>query len=120
MNIQGLIDFKTVMSTIAVIQATRLTVELQIREIQETYAMLDEHKIKFDYTNTITAYDLEKRWKELHHSSLKRSVALQPTKQEFADMTCVEISTFANDVQLKYSRIVLFEAKLIKIFILAG
>lgn len=87
------------MSTIALIQATRLTVELQIREMQETYAMLDEHKIKFDYTNTITAYDLEKRWKELHHSSLKRSVALQPTKQEFADMTCVEIETFANDVR---------------------
>lgn len=86
------------MSTIASIQATRLTVELQIREMQETYAMLDEHKIRFDYTNTITAYDLEKRWKELHHSSLKRSVQLQPTKQEFADMTSVEITTFANDV----------------------
>lgn len=98
LNIDGLADFKTVMSTIAIIQATRLTVELQIREMQETYAMLDEHKIKFEYTNTISAYDLEKRWKELHISSQKRNVALQPTKQKFADMTCVEITTFSNDV----------------------
>ncbi|KAJ6635868.1 Dynein axonemal heavy chain 10 [Pseudolycoriella hygida] len=98
LNIQGLTDFKIVMSTIASIQATRLTVELQIREMQETYAMLDEHKIKFEYTNTITAYDLEKRWKELYHSCMRRSVALQPTKQEFADMTCVEIATFASDL----------------------
>lgn len=46
------------------------------------------------------AYHLEKRWKKLYNSSLIRGKSLEPIKKKFADMTCVEINTFALDVSL--------------------
>lgn len=45
-HIKGLKDFKTVMETIGEIQSTTLTVELKIRDMQETFSILQEHKIK--------------------------------------------------------------------------
>lgn len=97
-NIRGLQDFKTVMETISIVQSTTLTVELQAREMQETYSVLEEHSIKFSYTDMLMAYHLEKRWRKLYNSSLTRGESLQPIKKKFADMTCVEIATFAVDV----------------------
>lgn len=97
-NIRGLTDFKTVMSTIETIQTTTLSVEIKIREMQETYSVLEDHKIRFEYTDMMMAYHLEKRWKKLYNSSMNRSVSLAPIKKKFADMTCVEIETFGVDV----------------------
>lgn len=48
-HIKGLKDFKTVLETIGEIQSTTLTVELKIRDIQETFNVLQEHKIKVGY-----------------------------------------------------------------------
>jgi hypothetical protein len=45
-NIKQLSDFKIVMSTINSIQSTTLSVELKIKEMQETYNVLEEHRIK--------------------------------------------------------------------------
>lgn len=45
-NIKQLADFKVVMSTINTIQSTTLSVELKIREMQETYNVLEEHRIQ--------------------------------------------------------------------------
>lgn len=98
-NIRGLQDFKTVMETIAIVQSTTLSVELKAREMQETYSVLEEHSIRFSYTDMLMAFHLEKRWRKLYNSSLTRSESLLPIKEKFADMTCVEIQTFALDVR---------------------
>lgn len=45
-NIKQLSDFKVVMSTINSIQSTTLSVELKIKEMQETYNVLEEHRIQ--------------------------------------------------------------------------
>lgn len=50
-NIKHLADFKTVMNTINTIQTTTLSVELKIKEMQETYNVMEEHRIK---VNTIS------------------------------------------------------------------
>lgn len=97
-NIRGLQDFKTVMETITIIQSTTLSVELRAREMMETYSVLEEHSIKFSYTDMLMAYHLEKRWKKLYNSSLIRGDSLAPIKNKFAEMTCSEISTFSLDV----------------------
>lgn len=97
-NIRGLQDFKTVMETITIIQSTTLSIELRAREMMETYSVLEEHSIKFSYTDMLMAYHLEKRWKKLYNSSLIRGESLAPIKNKFAEMTCSEISTFSLDV----------------------
>lgn len=45
-NIKHLADFKTVMNAINTIQTTTLSVELKIKEMQETYNVMEEHRIK--------------------------------------------------------------------------
>lgn len=45
-NIKQLSDFKIVMSTINSIQSTTLSVELKIKEMQETFNVLEEHRIQ--------------------------------------------------------------------------
>lgn len=100
-NIKGLSDFKTVMATIDTIQTTTLSVEIKIRDMQETYSVLEDHKIHFEYTDMLMAYHLEKRWKKLYNSSMNRGVSLAPIKKKFADMTCVEIESFTLDVSSK-------------------
>lgn len=45
-NINGLVDFKTVMQTISIIQSTTLTVEIQVKEMQEIFSILEEHCIR--------------------------------------------------------------------------
>lgn len=45
-NIKGLIDFKTVMQTISIIQSTTLTIEYKVKEMQETFSVLQDHSIK--------------------------------------------------------------------------
>lgn len=97
-NIKGLIDFKTVMATVAIIQTTTLSVEIKIRDMQETYSILEDHKLHFEYTDMMMAYHLEKRWKKLYNSSVNRGESLAPIKKKFADMTCVEIETFTLNV----------------------
>lgn len=97
-NIRGLTDFKTVMATVDTIQTTTLSVEIKIRDMQETYSVLEDHKIHFEYTDMMMAYHLEKRWKKLYNSSMNRGVSLAPIKKKFADMTCVEIEAFTLDV----------------------
>lgn len=99
-NIRGLVDFKTVMATVETIQTTTLSVEIKIRDMQETYSVLEDHKIHFEYTDMMMAYHLEKRWKKLYNSSMNRGVSLAPIKKKFADMTCVEIETFTLDVRI--------------------
>ncbi|XP_037827971.1 dynein heavy chain 10, axonemal-like, partial [Lucilia sericata] len=94
-----LYDFKLVMQTIATIQSTTLTHEITIREIQETYTVLSEHNINFNFEDMLMAHHLEKRWTRLYRSSLYRLDKLQPIKQKFADMTSVEISGFWKELQ---------------------
>ncbi|KAI8122976.1 axonemal, Dynein heavy chain 10 [Lucilia cuprina] len=94
-----LCDFKLVMQTIATIQSTTLTREITIREIQETYTVLSEHNINFNFEDMLMAHHLEKRWMRLYRSSLYRLDKLQPIKQKFADMTSVEISGFWKELQ---------------------
>lgn len=101
-NIKGLSDFKTVMATIAIVQTTTLTVEMRIREMQETFSVLEEHHIAFEYTDMMMAYHLEKRWRKLYNSSMNRGLSLAPIKKKFADMTCVEIQTFSLDVCIRF------------------
>lgn len=48
-NIKQLADFKVVMSTINNIQSTTLSIELKIREMQETYNVLEEHRIQVSF-----------------------------------------------------------------------
>lgn len=43
-NINGLDDFKLAMRIIATIQSTNISTELQLHEIQETFAILADHK----------------------------------------------------------------------------
>lgn len=51
-NIKGLDDFKLAMQTIATIQSTNISTELQLHEIQETFAILADHKIEvMNYRN---------------------------------------------------------------------
>lgn len=45
-NIRGLIDFKVVLQTISNIQSLTISVEIKIKEIQETYNVLEEHQLK--------------------------------------------------------------------------
>lgn len=97
-RIGGLADFRRVMATMAEVQSTRLSVEMRIVEMQETYGMLDEHRVAFEYTDMMMAYHLEKRWRKLYGSSVTRGESLQPLKQKFAVMTGAEIETFAVDV----------------------
>lgn len=52
LNIKGLKDFKTVMETIGVVQSTTLTIELKMRDMQETFNILQEHKIKVPILNS--------------------------------------------------------------------
>lgn len=42
----GLIDFKVVLQTISNIQSLTISVEIRIKEIQETYNVLEEHQLK--------------------------------------------------------------------------
>ncbi|XP_017478046.1 PREDICTED: dynein heavy chain 10, axonemal [Rhagoletis zephyria] len=89
-----LADFKLVMQTISTIQTKTLTYEQRIHELQETYTVLAEHNIKFNFDDLLMAHHLEKRWNRLFRSSLFRMDKVQPIKQKFADLTSVEISTF--------------------------
>ncbi|GAB0094127.1 Dynein heavy chain [Sergentomyia squamirostris] len=93
-NINGLVDFKTVMQTISIIQSTTLTVEIQVKEMQEIFSILEEHCIKFSFTDMLMSYELEKRWKKLYKTSLYRSATLEIVKAKFAALTSVEISSF--------------------------
>lgn len=45
-SIRGLIDFKVVLQTISNIQSLTISVEIKIKEIQETYNVLEEHQLK--------------------------------------------------------------------------
>ncbi|XP_017847923.1 dynein heavy chain 10, axonemal [Drosophila busckii] len=91
-------DFKLVMQTIATVQATTLTNEQKIHEMQETFTVLSEHEIPFNYEDMLIAHHLEKRWKRLFLSALYRSEKLQPIKQKFAEMTSGEIDVFCDDL----------------------
>lgn len=104
-NILGLQDFKTVMETITIIGSTTLSVELRAREMMETFSVLEEHSIKFSYTDMLMAYHLEKRWKKLYNSSLIRGDSLAPIKNKFAEMTCSEISTFSLNVGMPSNQV---------------
>lgn len=42
-------DFKLVMQTIDTIQTTSISRELMIKDLQETYTIMSEHKIKVKY-----------------------------------------------------------------------
>uniref|UniRef100_A0A1I8PAD1 Dynein-1, subspecies f n=1 Tax=Stomoxys calcitrans TaxID=35570 RepID=A0A1I8PAD1_STOCA len=92
-------DFKLVMQTIATIQSTTLTHEIIIREMQETYTVLSEHNINFNFEDMLMAHHLGKRWQRLYLSSLYRLDKVQPIKQKFADMTAVEISGFWKELE---------------------
>ncbi|XP_055373636.1 dynein axonemal heavy chain 10 [Condylostylus longicornis] len=91
-------DFKTVMSSAVKIQTTSLSVELKIKQMQETFNVLKEHEIKFNYSDMLMSYYLEKKWKRLFRSAIFRMGKLQPIKQKFANLTSVEISTFLTDL----------------------
>uniref|UniRef100_A0A336M301 CSON011057 protein n=1 Tax=Culicoides sonorensis TaxID=179676 RepID=A0A336M301_CULSO len=127
-NIKGLSDFKIVMQTISTIQTTTMTMELRIKEIQETYNVLEEHSIKtiyhtgillndsystsklssdlnvlslletFPYGDILMSYHLERRWKNLFNSAFYRQTTLEPTKMKFAEMTFNEINMFCDEV----------------------
>ncbi|KAM7359342.1 dynein heavy chain at 89D isoform 2-T2 [Cochliomyia hominivorax] len=92
-------DFKLVMQTVSIIQTTSLSHEIAIREIEETYTVLGEHKINFNFEDMLMAHHMKKRWHRLYRSSLYRLDKLQPIKQKFADMTSVEISDFWKELQ---------------------
>ncbi|KAL7022048.1 hypothetical protein ACKWTF_012111 [Chironomus riparius] len=93
-NIKQLSDFKIVMSTINRIQSTTLSVELKIKEMQETYNVLEEHRIQFPYGDMLMAFHLEKRWKKLFSSALYRMKTLYSTKVKFSQMTSNDIEKF--------------------------
>lgn len=97
-RIRGLPDFRRVMATMAEVQSTRLSVEMRIADMQETYGVLDEHRVAFEYTDMMMAYHLEKRWRKLYSSSVTRGESLRPLKHKFAVMTAGEIQAFALDV----------------------
>ncbi|XP_011184312.3 dynein axonemal heavy chain 10 [Zeugodacus cucurbitae] len=99
MTTKELADFKLVMQTISTIQTKTLTYEQRIHELQETYTVLAEHNIKFNFDDLLMAHHLEKRWNRLFRSSLFRLDKVQPIKQKFADMTAVEISSFWEELE---------------------
>nr|XP_029723837.1 uncharacterized protein LOC115264309 [Aedes albopictus] len=88
------------MQTINTVQTTTLTVELRIDEMQETYNILQEHKIKLPVSDMVMSYHLEKRWRKLFNSALYRANMLQSTKTKFAEMTQNEISIFCLEVSI--------------------
>lgn len=45
-HINGLDEFKLAMKIIATIQSTNISTELQLHEIQETFAILADHRIE--------------------------------------------------------------------------
>lgn len=45
-NIKGLDEFKLAMQIITTIQSSNISTELQLHEIQETFAILADHKIE--------------------------------------------------------------------------
>lgn len=46
-------DFKLVMQTIDTIQTTSISREIKIKDLQETYTIMSEHKIKVSRNSTI-------------------------------------------------------------------
>lgn len=52
-KITGFDDFKLVMETIGNIQSTTITIEIQLHEMQETYSVLEDHKIQVGVYNKI-------------------------------------------------------------------
>ena len=56
-------DFKIVMSTINRIQSTTLSVELKIKEMQETYNVLEEHRIQVSNLHFTNAESLLLLWR---------------------------------------------------------
>lgn len=117
-SIRGFDDFKSVMRTIATIQSSTISTELRIRQMQETFNIFKDHKIKvsaqmksnfvqslishwylpcvlqFEYSDMFMSYVLEKKWHQLFNSSLLRIEELQPMKREFAEITAKEIASF--------------------------
>lgn len=56
-NINGLDEFKLAMQIIATIQSTNISTELQLHEIQETFAILADHKIEvMNYPLSLTLF----------------------------------------------------------------
>lgn len=49
-SIKGFDDFKKVMRTIATIQSSTISTELRIRQMQETFNIFKDHKIKVSLT----------------------------------------------------------------------
>lgn len=52
-NIRELFDFKTVMQTISTIQTTTVSVEIKIKEMQETFNVLKDHNIPVLFTRNV-------------------------------------------------------------------
>lgn len=69
-NIKHVSDFKIVMSTINTIQSTTSSVELKIRDIQETYNVLEEHRIK---VNILRARGMRKHSETFSYSEERQS-----------------------------------------------
>lgn len=73
-NIKGLDDFKLAMRIIATIQSTNISSELQLHEIQETFAILADHKI--EVMNFLVANEKKKKrqnsWRKTFFSKNKK------------------------------------------------
>lgn len=66
-NIKQLSDFKAVMNTINAIQSTTLSVELKIKDMQETYNVLEEHRIQVSIVEMLSRLHfilLRRKWNE--------------------------------------------------------
>lgn len=79
-NIKQLSDFKIVMSTINSIQSTTLTVELKIREMQETFNVLEEHRIQVSAPSVFMCCDIEARCLQQFWMENRKESELIPLK----------------------------------------
>lgn len=75
-SIRGLIDFKVVLQTISNIQSLTISVEIKIKEIQETYNVLEEHQLKVSWLRSCQP---RLKWKYFDVSRLARKLRAFPS-----------------------------------------
>lgn len=95
-NIKGLDLFKAIMHAISTILRMNITAELEYLNFQESYQVLRQHEIPFDYAEEELSYQLQKDWKSLYRSAIYRNQTLESTKDRFQDITLTEIREFCD------------------------
>ncbi|XP_014219672.1 dynein heavy chain 10, axonemal [Copidosoma floridanum] len=92
--VSGLEKFKTVMQSISDVKRTAIQAEVRYSMYQETFEILRAHGLAFDEGDEESARNLHKDWEQLYLGALYRFTSLESTKDQFCEMSVVEIEEF--------------------------